>query len=259
MAQTHLLFNSLEYETHKHYSVLVIYSLTKMRLNVQLVVLLLLLCQWSVFIFLWLSVWCDSNFEYSRAAVYSRIRIEMIVSTNRFTFIYIPLSAASWSACTVQWPRRRISLFSMPELGEIFFSQLCAMSFHKAATIFIKFFFLVFFPWNSCVVTVPAMGPKSLRFCINFMEIVINDASTAWRLARILLLYMIYLSMRVFYSEFFDDDFQLKPKIVGKHPDKINTFYCRIYQLNILFPKCYWNIENDWKYWKWWKTIEITK
>lgn len=140
-----------------------------------------------------------------------------------------------------------------------FFSQLCAMSFHKAATIFIKFFFLVFFPWNSCVVTVPAMGPKSLRFCINFMEIVINDASTAWRLARILLLYMIYLSMRVFYSEFFDDDFQLKPKIVGKHPDKINTFYCRIYQLNILFPKCYWNIENDWKYWKWWKTIEITK
>lgn len=225
-------------------------------------VLLLLLCEWSVFIFLWLSVWCDSNFEYSRAAVYSRIRIEMIVSTTRFTFIYIPLSAASWSACTVQWPRRRNSLFSMPELGGLFFRSYVLWAFTwilQAATIFINFF-SVLFPWNSCVVTVPAMGPTSLRFCINFMEMVINDAFTAWRLARILLLYMIYLSMRFFYSEFFDDDFHLKPKIVGKHPDKINTFYCRIYQPNILFPnsgtKCYLNIENDWKYWKWWKTIK---
>lgn len=159
--------------------------------------------------------------------------------------------------CTMATPTQFIILDAWAG-GDFFFAAMC-YELSQAATIFIKFFFLVFFPWNSCVVTVPAMGPKSLRFCINFMEIVINDASTAWRLARILLLYMIYLSMRVFYSEFFDDDFQLKPKIVGKHPDKINTFYCRIYQLNILFPKCYWNIENDWKYWKWWKTIEITK
>lgn len=146
----------------------------------------------------------------------------------------------------------------MPELGG-FFCSCVPWAFTwilRPATIFI--FFFTFFQCNSCVVIVPAMGPKSLGFCFNFMEMDINDVFTAWRLARISLvevnLYDLFIYAFVLLGIFNDDFHQnAKTKTVRKTPrtnhnislENIPTRHFVTSKMTEIFEKWWKTIGND--------------